>query len=263
MVLLAGRGACSSCPPPRRRSPLVCLRRAGRLLLGVPRRVDRAGRPAHRRATLARFVPALPAARRASSASPCWSLEHENISPGADASAGVLKTVYGGLLGLDGPYTYETQVPRTSSSQPSLLVLGIVGLVGRARTSRFRPSSRAPARSRGRPRRAERARAPLRLRHARLLRAARRQELLLLLRRRGDDRLHVRGGLRARRGRPDRRAGVARPRSSTSSSPSAARAPGASPSSRSARPTAALPRARPARRLPRRRGDHPLPTRSR
>ena len=105
--------------------------------------------------------------------------------------------------------------------------------------------------------------AHLRLGHAGLLRAARRQELLLRPRRRGVPRLHLRRRLRAGRGRPDRPPGVGGrgARRVPRVLRGARLEPGAARRARGEHAAVRLPRLLGV--LPRRRGDHRLPRRSR
>ncbi len=106
------------------------------------------------------------------------------------------------------PYTYDGRF-FADMFPAALLALGIVGLVGLLLAAV--PAARRPATRTGRDdwERAEALVPHLRLGHPRVLRPARRQELLLLLRRRGDDRLHLHGRVRAGVGRPDRRSRLA------------------------------------------------------
>ena len=112
---------------------------------------------------------------------------------------GVLETIFGGLVGLDGPYTYAVAVLRR-------VLPGRAAGAGRRRAWScssvllFRPLVARHRAHRGRLGARHAPRAHLRLGHAGLLRAARRQELLLLPRRRGVHRLHLHRRLRP--GRP-------------------------------------------------------------
>ena len=171
---------------------------------------------------------------------------------------GVLKTTFAGLVGARRPLHVRRRRVRRL-------------LRRRAARARDRgpgdpavpdPAHVRPAQPAGRRRRAsgrdEIVRA-LGRRHARLLRAAARQELLLLRRRPVADRLRVRARLRDGRRRPDRAAGGHGRARSTSSSPSAPSSGWRRRVPRRARGGRAdLPRARHARDLPRRRGDPPL-----
>ena len=149
--------------------------------------------------------------------------------------------------------------------QPALrpLVRGGAAGAGRRRPRRIAlaalPSARHPERAHRRRVGARRGpRAHLRLGHARLLRAARGQELLLLLRRSGDDRLHVHGGLCARGGRSDRSARIARPgRGRVPRDVRRTRVEPVVPRGARGR-SADVRRARHAPLLPRRRSDHPV-----
>ena len=183
--------------------------------------------------------------------------DRDHVSPGLTVG-GMLQDDFAGLVGLDGPLRLHRQRSSPTSSRPPLLALGIAGLADRVPAlPRVSPRVRGPSDD-DRERAARLVRA-LRLGHARLLRPAHRQELLLLQRRRRDDRLHLRrpatrSSPPTRSARPARRSG-----SSTSSSPSAATARWHV--AFLAVREADLPlyeRARLQGRLPRRRGDHPL-----
>ena len=110
----------------------------------------------------------------------------------ASRVGGILETVFGGLVGLDGPYTYERAAVRRVLRRRAARRSASLGAADPALcSSSARVSLAASRRPDARAARAARARARLRRRHARLLRAARRQELLLRLRRARDDRLHA------------------------------------------------------------------------
>ena len=169
----------------------------------------------------------------------------------------MVETTYGGLLGFDGPYEFEHQLFADFFSD-ALLVLGIVGLLLFLYLV-FRPLVRGRGARGGGPRARPRDRPRQRLRHARLLRAAPRQELLLLRRRPLAGRLRLRPRLRDGRRRPDRPArGRRRGPRRVPRLLRRAGLEGGVPRGPRGR-DAAVPRARHALALPRRRGDPPLP----
>ncbi len=185
--------------------------------------------------------------------------ERDHVSP--DLSFwGIVETAYKGMVGLDGPYTYGRQV-FADFFEISLIVLGVAGLlILLYLVLRTFVQAEPPSAERRRARGGDRA--PVGRRHARLLRPAPRQELLLLRRRQVADRLPLRarhGDGRRRPDRPARRRG-----------PHARRVPRllrrarlAGRLLRRARGRRrALPRARHAHDLPRRRGDPPTATSS-
>ena len=103
--------------------------------------------------------------------------ERAHVSP--DLSfGGIVETAYKGMIGLDGPYTYGRKV-FADFFEISLIVLGVVGLlillylVLRTFVQADPPSADRRGTGRG-------DRPPVGRRHARLLRPAARQELLLL-----------------------------------------------------------------------------------
>ena len=115
-----------------------------------------------------------------------------------------METIFGGLIGLDGPYEYESRLFREFFAD-SLLALGIAGVAVLAFLV-FRPLAQRQTVAPEDRRRAEDLARRLRIGHARLLRPPRRQEPVLLVRRPGDGRLPTSRVCRLRR--PDRRAGV-------------------------------------------------------
>ena len=204
---------------------------------------------------LVRFVPLYLVAVLVFGVVALWT-ERGRITPGLSIG-GVLETVFGGLVGLDGPYTFRS--PIFAVYFPAALVaLGVVGLVVFA-VLLFRPLAARTVHTEDDWDARHAPRAHLRLGHAGLLRAARRQELLLLPRRRGVPRLHLHRRLRAGLRRPDRRAGVGGGRARRV--PRDVRGAGLDPGA-ARRPRgqhAAVRVARVLGLLPGRRGDHRLP----
>ncbi|MEZ0294049.1 MAG: bifunctional lysylphosphatidylglycerol flippase/synthetase MprF, partial [Solirubrobacteraceae bacterium] len=103
--------------------PVICL--AAMALLWSYRSAWTAPADPRTSSTLVRFIPAYLLLVGAYGGA-VLVLDHENVSPDLSLG-GVLETVYGGLLGFSGPYTYETRF-LDEFFEPSLLVLGIVGL---------------------------------------------------------------------------------------------------------------------------------------
>ena len=204
-----------------------------RPVLGELRGQRRAARPAVRRGVLAAHGRAA-AARAAASSRPrptrrrcssscgssrstsCrwWSsaccscsCSADRISPDLTLDRS-LDAIFSGLIGLPGSYEFQSEfIERVF--RMSMFGLGVVGLVV-ALALLFRPIVAHPQQDEDALGARQPPGAHLRLRHAGLLRPARRQELLLLLRRRGDDRLHLHRSLRPGLGRPDRSTRVAR-----------------------------------------------------
>ena len=177
-------------------------------------------------------VPALRAALlhggRRLTASPSSSSSATGSRPTPPSSRS-LDAILSGLVGLPGSYDFQSEfIERVFRG--SMLGLGIVG-VGVALALLFRPIVAHPQQDEDAWDHASRLVHAYGSRHAGLLRPARRQELLLLVRRRGHDRLHLH---RALRPRPRATRSVGPSRStwwSTSSSPCAGSGPGAWPSS--------------------------------
>ncbi len=115
-------------------------------------------------------------------------LERDHLEPDLTFTGG-LDTIFSGLVGLDGPYTLRAAPVRR-------VLPGLAARPGRRRAGHPRVPDlpaphRAPHRQPGGPPAGRGAGAPLRLGHARLLLAARRQEPVLLLRRPGVHRLRL------------------------------------------------------------------------
>ena len=209
MILLAGRGRARLPQAPRRPARLViCLAAmvaaAGATGRPVPRRPTRA----RRRRSCASF-PAYLLLVGAYGGASSSSTQRDYVSPDLSLG-GVLETVYGGLLGFSGPYTYETRF-LTSSSSRRCSCSGSSGWPSccTSRCGRRRRRTRSRSEERDRARELVRRYGSDTLAYFALRLG---QALLLRLRRRGDDRVRLRERPRARRRGPDRRAAVGRPR---------------------------------------------------